>query len=74
MELIIAGGVILGFSIFVVFTIRILFESEMEELRAKDKRYYYRKYIHHKRKANKAYKKYQSLKRDGGDNVKSRRR
>lgn len=62
MEIIIVGGVIFVFSIFVVFTIRLLFESEMEELRAKDKRYYYKKYLYHKKEAKKAYKKYSKLK------------
>ena len=75
MELLITGGVILGFSIFVVFTIRILFGSELDELRTKDKRYYRKKYLYHKKEAVKAYKKYLSLKRrDGGDSIKSRRR
>lgn len=61
MELLIAGGIVLIFSIFVVFTIRLLFSSEMEDLRNKDKRYYRKKYLYHKKEAIKAYKKYKSL-------------
>lgn len=65
MEIIVVGGVILGFSIFVVFTIRLLFESELEDLRTKDKRYYRKKYLYHKKEAKKAYKKYHSLNKKG---------
>ena len=61
MELIIAGVIVLIFSIFVVFTIKLLFSTEMEELRTKDKRYYRKKYLYHKKEAIKAYKKYKSL-------------
>lgn len=61
MEIIIVGGIILVFSIFVVFTIRLLFDTEMKELRTKDKRYYRKKYLYHKKEAIKAYKKYKSL-------------
>jgi len=61
MELFFAGIIVLVFSIFVVFTIKLLFGSEMEELRTKDKRYYRKKYLYHKKEAIKAYKKYKSL-------------
>lgn len=74
LEGIIAGVVIICFLLFATKVVGALFQAEIEELRAKDKRYWFRRYRYHSNKAKKAYNKYQSLKRDGGDNIKSRRR
>ena len=75
MELVVALGAIVGFFIFAVLVIQVVFDAEIDELRKKDKRYYYRKYLYHKKQAKKAYKKYVSLnRRDGGDSIKSRNR
>lgn len=74
MQMLFALGAFIGFLIFAVLVIQVLFEAEMDELRRKDKRYYYKKYLYHNKQAKRAYKKYLSLKRDGGDSIKSRRR
>lgn len=74
MELVVALGAVIGFFIFAVLVIQVVFNAEIDELRRKDKRYYYHKYLYHKKEARKAYKKYITLKnRDGGDSIKSRR-
>lgn len=76
LEVLVAGSAITGFLIFAVLSLKLLFEAEIDELRSKDKRYYYKKYLYHKSEAKKALKKYNKLKsqeRDGGDNIKSRR-
>ena len=62
MEVLIALGAIAGFLFFAVLVIHVLFEAERDELRVKDKRYYYKKYLYHKKEAKKAYKKLKSLK------------
>ena len=74
MEVLVALGAIIGFLIFAVLVLHILFEAELDELHTKDKRYYYKKYLYHSKEAKRAYKKYKSLTRDGGDSIKSRRR
>ena len=75
MQILFAMGAIIGFFIFAVLVIQVVFNAEIDELRRKDKRYYYRKYLYHKKQAKRAYKKYLTLNnRGGGDNVKSRRR
>jgi hypothetical protein len=65
MEVLIALGAIGGFLFFAVLVIHVLFEAERDELRSKDKRYYYKKYLYHNKQAKKAYKKYQSLNKQG---------
>ena len=74
MQILFAMGAIIGFFIFAVLVIQVVFNAEIDELRRKDKRYYYRKYLYHRKQAKRAYKKYLTLNRGGGDNVKSRRR
>lgn len=61
MEIIVASGAMIGFFIFAILTVKVLFEAEKEELETKDKRYYYKKYLYHKKQAKKAYEKYKSL-------------
>lgn len=63
MEIVVALGAVIGFFIFAVFVIQVLFDAEIDELRRKDKRYYYKKYLYHKKEAKKAYKKYKKGKR-----------
>jgi len=65
MEIVVAGGAIVGFLFFAVLSVNFLFEAERDELRSKDKRYYYKKYLYHSKQAKKAYKKYQSLNKQG---------
>ncbi len=61
MEIVIASGATIAFFIFAILTVKVLFEAEKEELKTKDKRYYYKKYLYYKKQAKKAYKKYKSL-------------
>lgn len=74
LEVFIAIVVVIGFFIFAATVIGVLFKLEIEELKQKDRRYYYKQYLYHTKEAKRAYKKYQSLSRDGGDSIKSRRR
>lgn len=76
MEVLVALGAIAGFLFFAVLVVHVLFEAERDELRTKDKRYYYKKYLYHNSEAKKALRKYKKLTRkgrDGGDSIKSRR-
>jgi hypothetical protein len=52
---------LLGFLVFAGLTILLFFNAEREELKTKDKRYYYKLYIYHLKEAKKALKKYESL-------------
>ena len=74
MELVTSLLAVIFFLVYAVAVIAWLFKPESDDATDKDKRFYFRQYLYHKKKAAKAYKKYLSLKRDGGDNIKSRRR